>query len=63
MKLKRHDFPFGTAVKSHVLTRKDETSIKYKNYLYTTFWWAVLEYSLKWKYMERSQVTMETIHR
>ena len=54
MKLKKHDFPFGSAVKADLIA--DAAQTKYQDYFYATFWWSVLENTLKWRVMEWNKV-------
>ncbi|XP_048752453.2 anti-sigma-I factor RsgI6-like [Ostrea edulis] len=50
---KRHEFPFGTAVRAALLI--DGLHQDYANFIYHNFNWAVLENILKWRLMEWTQ--------
>ena len=52
-----HDFPFGSAVKHSEISGTAADNVKYQDCYYENFNWAVLENALKWKQMERNQVS------
>ena len=56
LRLIKHSFPFGSAVRADLITGSTIDSLLYQQTFYENFNWCVLENDLKWRQMEWNRV-------
>ena len=54
--MKKHSFPFGSAVRASVFNQNYQIAQQYRDFIFENFNWAVLENSLNWNVMEQTEV-------